>query len=158
MAKSGVKVWLTRFALLELVVFVLVASWIGFLKALFIIILSSLYGSYRLKSRGMPYDVQAGKAWVARGKVQPATILFDFLWLIPGFLSSIMAIILLVPLFRKALLAMLLAWLAKRGFNFAAKAQHRPEDNKSKIDSNSHTHGKGGHGQTIDGEFKRRDD
>ena len=151
MLKGGAKAWLSRFALLELLIFILVAFWLGFFVALLLIIVSSSYGSYRLKSRGMPYDMQRGRAWVAQSKVKPASILCDFLWLIPGFLSSILALILLVPLFRKMLMALLLAWLAKQGFSFAAKPQEPPASKKGKI----HDHGKG---QTVEGEFKRRDD
>jgi UPF0716 protein FxsA len=152
MRKSGVQVWLTRFALLELVVFVLVASWLGFLWALVLIIVTSSFGSYRLKSRGMPYDMQGGRAWVAQSNTKPADILCDFLWLIPGFVSSIVAFILLVPPLRKILVAVLLAWLAKHGFNFAAK-----QPPGAAASNSSHIHSDSA-GHVVDGEFKRHDD
>jgi UPF0716 protein FxsA len=89
--------------IVELAVFVQVAHWIGVLEALLLLIAVSLLGVWLVKSQGVSV-YRTGRADVAAGKV-PGRSLVDgllifaagVLLLIPGFVTAIAGLALLVP-------------------------------------------------------------
>lgn len=94
------------FPLLELWAFVEVSSEIGFFTALLLLILSAAIGSALIRHQGFQTIIAMHDA-AERGKI-PLNTLFDgfcivaagILLILPGFLSDLVAILLLIPRLR----------------------------------------------------------
>src|SRR5690606_22606690 len=97
--------------LVEIAIFIQVGSWIGLLPTLALIILAALMGGLLLRQQGLSVlsrlraDVEAGRL--------PGRAIFDamligvaaLLLVLPGFLSDVMALLLLLPPLRQWLYA-----------------------------------------------------
>jgi UPF0716 protein FxsA len=98
------------FPLAEIATFIVVGGAIGLVRTLALVIVSSAIGAIMLRDAGMMTALK-----LQRERGNPAIILAEggtrmlagLLLLIPGFLTDIAAILLLVPALRRALLARL---------------------------------------------------
>lgn len=99
--------------LLEIVVFIIVGSYIGVLPTIMLIILTTMIGMIILRSSGwvqlheIQKQIKSG-ANPALAALQTAMIMFaGFLLFLPGFITDIMGLLLLIPAMRR----LLLKWL-----------------------------------------------
>lgn len=127
MQSQRLKTFFTALFMLELAVFIVVASWLGFWRSVVLVALSSALGIALLQRCGvnLSQQLQQRRGGSAPGlkPMQPAYLLAAILWIIPGFLTTILGALLLVPGLRKVLLA--LPWLAaiRRASYAQAKAR-----------------------------------
>lgn len=98
----------------ELLAFILVGYWVGFLWAFGLILLGSLFGFLLIRRQGaiiakqMKQNPMMG-AFAMMNAVQNSMILLSgFLFMIPGFLTDIIALICLIPFCRRSLINKLL--------------------------------------------------
>lgn len=130
------------FPLIEIAGFIIVGKLIGLLPTLLLIIASSILGGYILRGHTVGQFQQVSQR-IQKGE-QPTIAALDislimlggFLLIIPGFFTSILGLLVLIPQLRQ----MLLGWLVKKGlagmpYSSAANSDH-----------------------IIEGEFKRDDD
>jgi UPF0716 protein FxsA len=92
--------------LLEVIVFALVATSIGFWNAILLAVVTSVAGGLLLRAAGQPRMRQfqnslAGGFEVSSGATGLFTVLAGFLLLLPGFLTDFVAILLLIPAVRR---------------------------------------------------------
>lgn len=128
--------------ILEFVVFFAVAHWLGLLSAILLIVVSLVAGSMLVKSRmdvlkQMQMNFMMGKAAGTDLMQNMAMLMAGFFLLVPGFISSILGLILLVPFWRFKVVT----WLLRHGF-VQRKAPPRPAANEAD-------------GRVIDGESWR---
>ncbi|MDR3073584.1 MAG: FxsA family protein [Deltaproteobacteria bacterium] len=110
------------FPALELWLLVLAGSRIGVLATLGLVVLSMAAGFVLLRLCGV-HVAQSMRAELAAGRI-PANPLLDafclmaagWLLIVPGFISDIFALLLLVPAARRALFALIVALGRKQGF------------------------------------------
>lgn len=102
---------------IELLVFFLVAKWLGVLVAILLIILPMIVGGSIMQMQGMTVYRQMQQK-IARGEspavevLESAAIVFGgILMLIPGIVTTLIGIVLLIPGLRRPLLQ----WLIRRG-------------------------------------------
>ncbi len=131
----------------ELLVFILVGYWLGFLWALGLILLGSLIGFLLVCRQGSVIMKQL-KANPMQGvftlmdSVEHSLVLVSgFLFMVPGFLTDIVGLVCLIPVWRRKLIRKFM------GFNLNAFSQ-KPV-NKS---------GKSFQSNTIEGEYWRDQD
>lgn len=136
------------YVVIELLVFVLVAKIIGILAAILLIILSMVVGGGLMRSEGYHTlqrtreEMTEGKS-PAKGMLESLSIaLGGFLMIIPGFITSIIGIFLIIPGIRRIILQSFI------GLKFT---NPKNENAPSKEDASDHQ------GRTIDGEFKKGD-
>jgi UPF0716 protein FxsA len=128
---------LLLFPLAEIATFIIVGGKIGLVRTLALVIVSAIVGIIMLRDAGAMTALK-----LQRQKGNPATILAEggtrmlagVLLLIPGFLTDIAAILILIPAVRRAILARL-------GKNAPASPTTRTETPS----------------QIIDGDFRRLD-
>ena len=103
-------VWL----IVELVVFYLVAEWLGFLVAILLIILPMIIGGGIMQSQGfanmrrLQEKMQTGESPAVEVLESVAIVFGGMLMLIPGMVTSVIGIVLLIPGIRRGLLSWLL--------------------------------------------------
>lgn len=103
-------VWL----IVELVVFYLVAEWLGFLIAILFIILPMIIGGGIMQSQGfhnmrrLQEKMQTGESPAVEVLESVAIVFGGMLMLIPGMVTSVIGIVLLIPGIRRGLLSWLL--------------------------------------------------
>jgi UPF0716 protein FxsA len=116
--------------LAELIVFLLVAHWIGLGAAILLSIATSLFGAARLRRsgdaafkalRGLSGPLVLGEGRVVDGMLQALGGLF---LLIPGFLSDFLGLVLIAPSGRR--------WIADH-FGLGEAAQPRPRPGAARI-------------------------
>ncbi|WP_347901742.1 FxsA family protein [Pseudomonas purpurea] len=97
------------FPLLELYAFVKVSAAIGFFPALLLIILSTAFGVFVLRVAGLATALRARES-LSRGELPAQTMIEGLmlalaggLLLLPGFISSVVGLILMLPLSRRLL-------------------------------------------------------
>lgn len=106
--------------LLEVVVFVLVAASIGFWNAVLAAVATSVAGALLLRTAGQPRlrqfqsSLAGGVAFSADG-AGLFTVLAGFLLLLPGFLTDLLAILLLVPAVRRLFGAAITRYMRSQG-------------------------------------------
>lgn len=124
----NVAIWLLSAVLAlpiaEIVVFVLVAAWIGFAWAALAVLLTSLAGAAMLRHGGGNH---IARMRVVMGAQRAAALEADsagtfyllaaILLLIPGFITDVIGIVLLLPPLRRIIGAMLQRGLAPRAAN-----------------------------------------
>ena len=124
------KGFLWAWFILELIVIILVAEWIGLLVAILLIILSMLIGGSIMQMQGMTVyrqmqsKVQQGESPAVEVLESAAIVFGGLLMLIPGMVTSIIGLVLLIPGLRRPLLQ----WMIKRGAVPTGSAQ-RPSGN-----------------------------
>jgi UPF0716 protein FxsA len=128
---------LLLFPLAEIATFIIVGGKIGLVRTLALVIVSAIVGIIMLRDAGAMTALK-----LQRQRGNPATILAEggtrmlagILLLIPGFLTDIAAILILIPAIRRAI-------FAKLGNNAPASSTTRTEPPS----------------QIIDGDFRRLD-
>lgn len=140
-----VKVFIYLLPLLEIAGFIIVGGWIGVLPTLLLIVLTAMLGFFILRIQGFVTLMQVQRR-VQRGE-HPATevlsgallMLGGLLLVIPGFITDIAGLLLLIPIVRM----FVLRWLEANGILLpgprARSSRHR-------------------HGRTIEGEWRREND
>jgi UPF0716 protein FxsA len=138
--------WGLCFVLLELVIFILMVKAIGFWATLFLIVLSGLIGVFLLRLAGIynlatmqngfsvisiPSPEDSGKSMVL--------MIAGFLFLLPGFITSFLAILCLLPFIGPLFSSKLVVWGRK-----SRKGGMGEQDNT-------------GNPRIIEGEFRRED-
>jgi len=140
-----VKVFIYLLPLLEIAGFIIVGGWIGVLPTLLLIVLSAMLGLFILRIQGFVTLMQVQRR-IQRGE-HPATevlsgallMLGGLLLVIPGFITDIAGLLLLIPVVR----ILVLRWLEASGIILPGP-RSRPSRHR--------------HGRTIEGEWRREDD
>ena len=134
---------------LELIVFVLVAKVVGLTAAILLVILSMIIGSGMMRSEGYHIlrqtreDMMDGKS-PAGGMLESLSVaLGGFLMIIPGFITSFIGILLLIPGIRRSILQSFI--------DLKFKSPNEPTFDDTPENTPQH-------GRTIDGEFKKGED
>lgn len=139
------------FPALELWVLIQVGKEVGALATVGLVILSTCVGLWLLRLRGM-HIAKNMQAELAAGHI-PSTPIVDtfclmaagWLFVFPGFVSDILAILLIIPFVRKALFAVFVSRLQSRGFQ--AQTVHFASQNGGGASWTCTTFGSGsGHG------------
>lgn len=100
--------------LLEIIVFVLVGEWVGFLWATLLIILGSAFGLILLRSnqammgKRLQEKMRKGEMPLKEMMSMPFRLFAAVLLVIPGFLTDVLAILCLVPWTRNRMLNLLM--------------------------------------------------
>jgi len=108
-----IAVFLAILPLLEVVVFVAVAAMIGFWNAVLLTLVTSLIGAFLLRMQGQPrlrqFQHSLSDGFAVSGNFSGPglfTVLAGFLLLLPGFLTDLIAVLMLVPQVRALFAAM----------------------------------------------------
>ena len=99
---------LIAYPLAEIIAFGLVVQWLGFWTALLLVLATSVLGVLIIRHFG--FGMAAKMARMARTGIAPdagmgkdvATIAAGFLLMIPGFITDVLGLLLLIPFVRKA--------------------------------------------------------
>ena len=155
---------LIAFFLLEIWVLIKVGSVIGGLPTLILMVLSTLLGGQLVRSQGLAtlLNMQGQmmrREAIGRDLLQGVWLaVAGFLFIFPGFVSDVLALLLLQPFCRRQLTRLLLALLGAR---FAAAAYATPErDTQVHIDhpdAAAPQENVAPKGTTIEGEFERKE-
>jgi UPF0716 protein FxsA len=137
-----VKVFLYLLPLLEIAGFIIVGGWIGVLPTLLLIIITAILGLFILRIQGFVTLMHVQRR-VQRGE-HPATevlsgallMLGGLLLVIPGFITDIAGLLLLIPVVR----ILVLRWLEAAGILLPGP-RTKPSRRR--------------HGRTIEGEWRR---
>ncbi|MGE7807516.1 FxsA family protein [Lysinibacillus capsici] len=108
------------YTLAELTLLIVIGQNIGVLSTLLLIIATSVIGIYVMKNKGMN-SVQNVKNTLARGEA-PGAALVDtfltfgggFLLALPGFLTDVLGLFLLMPFSRKMFQPIVYYWMRKK--------------------------------------------
>jgi UPF0716 protein FxsA len=104
--------------ILEFSVFFLVAHWLGLLSAIVLLILLTVFGGMLIRLRGMEalrqtqLKIMMGQAAGPELMQGMAMMMAGFFFLVPGFLSSLIGLALLLPFTRSKVAT----WLLRHGF------------------------------------------
>jgi UPF0716 protein FxsA len=145
------RLFLLLWLILELATFYLVAKGIGFLAAILLIIVSMAVGGAIIRSQGTEAFRRAqekaasGKAPQSEMMQGVGVVMGGFALMIPGFLSSIIGLLLMLP----GISGNLTHKIFRKGFMRKHHAQPEQAAN-----SHEHLH----KGETVEGEFERKDD
>lgn len=148
LAKSQrLKTILLSLAILELAAFILVASWLGFGNTLVILILCSVIGVAWLQRLGVNLNQSLRpEANMRAMQLQPEKMIAAILFIIPGFITALLGLLLLIPALRRT---------ATRFKFFSMIPQ--PFQTKAHPHSKPHSDSHAGDNNVIEGEFKRED-
>ena len=137
------------FPVLELFVFVKVSGAIGFFPALLLIIVGSMLGVLVLRVAGLATALRARES-LNRGELPAQTMLEGLmmalaggLLILPGFISDVLGLVLLLPFTRK----LLAGKMRQRAFADDLQPRGRPAPRQPL----------GREGDVIEGEFEHRD-
>lgn len=160
------KIGLTFLALffLELWVIIKVGSVIGGLSVIVLMIIAATYGVSLVRSQGIR-TVMTLQQQMAQGQAPAETmlegvalLLAGVLFIFPGFLSDIVALLLLQPQLRK----FAIQWLVRQGkwkVYSAGGSTFEGESHTVNRDADAVVHDQKPHqGTTIDGEYEHKDD
>ncbi|MBB5148054.1 MULTISPECIES: FxsA family protein [Ureibacillus] len=108
------------FVLIEIAIFIVVGNWLGILSTLLLIVLASLFGAMLTKKQGLE-SVQNIQNSIRRGEPPGQAVIDAFLvflggvlFLLPGFLTDIIAFTLVLPWTRRLYKPMILEWIRKK--------------------------------------------
>lgn len=108
------------FVLIEIAIFIVVGNWLGILSTLLLIVLASLFGAMLTKKQGLE-SVQNIQNSIRRGEPPGQAMIDAFLvflggvlFLLPGFLTDIIAFTLVLPWTRRLYKPMILEWIRKK--------------------------------------------
>ncbi|MDC9589853.1 FxsA family protein [Xenorhabdus sp. XENO-10] len=136
---------------IESVLFVRVASEVGVLLTLLLVILTSCLGVSLVRNQGiknfmsMQQKIAAGESPAEEAVKSVSLVIAGFLLILPGFFTDFLGLLLLLSPVQKLLTAKLLPHI-----NF-----YRPN---TFYGSGKHASGYGQNGQTFEGEYERRQD
>lgn len=146
------------FPVLELFVFVKVAGAIGFFPALLLIILGSMFGVFVLRVAGLATALRARES-LNRGELPAQTMLEGLmlalaggLLILPGFISDVVGLIMLLPMSRR-----LLADKMRQRAEEQAMRQRAFADDLQPRGGPSPREPLGREPNVIEGEFEHRD-
>lgn len=140
------KTFLFLLPLLEIAGFIVVGSWIGVLPTLLLIILTSVLGIFVLRVQGfitlaqMQKRLQAGEHPGIEALSGSLLMFAGFLLFLPGFITDIIGLCLLIPIVRIGALH----WILKSGVIGTGPQPKRPSKRVDK-------------GRTIEGEWHQDD-
>ena len=121
------------YAVLELVLLVAVAEWIGWLLTLLLLLAGVVAGASVIKRAGLKAFAAARKGSVPEGEARTAvTVAGGILLMVPGFLSDVLGLLCLVPPVAKRLQRVPMALLRRGPLGDAVRFQeqvriHRPD-------------------------------
>ncbi|MEK4255040.1 FxsA family protein [Ureibacillus sp. FSL K6-2830] len=108
------------FVLIEIAIFIVVGNWLGILSTLLLIVLASLFGAMLTKKQGLE-SVQTIQNSIRRGEPPGQAMIDAFLvflggvlFLLPGFLTDIIAFTLVLPWTRRLYKPIILEWIRKK--------------------------------------------
>lgn len=108
------------FVLIEIAIFIVVGNWLGILSTLLLIVLASLFGAMLTKKQGLE-SVQNIQNSIRRGEPPGQAMIDAFLvflggvlFLLPGFLTDIIAFTLVLPWTRRLYKPIILEWIRKK--------------------------------------------
>ncbi|CDG16348.1 FxsA family protein [Xenorhabdus doucetiae] len=136
---------------IESVLFVRIASEVGVLLTLLLVILTSCLGVSLVRNQGiknvmaMQQKLVAGESPAAEAVKSVSLVIAGFLLILPGFFTDFLGLLLLLPPVQKRLTAKLLPHIKL----------YRPN---TFYGSGHHGGGHGQNGQTFEGEYERRQD
>ncbi|MDR0218999.1 MAG: FxsA family protein [Enterobacteriaceae bacterium] len=131
---------------IESVIFVRIASEIGVLFTLLLVVLTSCVGVSLVRNQGiknlisMQQKMAAGESPANEAIKSVSLVISGFLLILPGFFTDFLGLLLLLSPVQQLLTAKLLPYI-----NF-----YRP--------NGTGNHGTGNHGQTFEGEYERKQD
>lgn len=134
--------------LAEIATFAVVGDWIGAFDTVLLVIVSGLAGLAILRRQGLSaLRAARGDGAPPVGKMLDglATAFAGVLLIVPGFLTDILAVALLIPGVRQGLGALMLRQLVKNGGSMRFEMKNSPENAKSGFSS--------ANGEIIDVEF-----
>jgi UPF0716 protein FxsA len=146
-----VKWFFFLFFLAEVACFIIVGKLIGVLLTLLLIVITTCIGIATLREEGVRGAYQQMQVMQGARQIDPEkmpnalSIIGGIFLVIPGFITDFIGLVLLVPLVRKGIFH----GLAKKGLLMTPEAF-----GKASNDAEHKIH----RGDTIDGEFERRDD
>lgn len=118
MQKMGIGIIAT--ILIELAIFILVGNAIGLFPTLLFVIASALVGMYLLKNIGTN-SIKAVQESIQTGQPPAVAVIHSFLTfigsillIVPGFLSTILGLLLIAPFTKKLFLPAIFYWLRKK--------------------------------------------
>jgi UPF0716 protein FxsA len=121
------------YAVLELVLLVMVAEWIGWLLTLLLLLVGFVAGASVIKRAGLKAFAAARKGSVPEGEARTVvTVVGGVLLMIPGFISDALGLLCLVPPVAKQLQRAPMALLRRGPLGNAVRLQeqvriHRPD-------------------------------
>ena len=106
--------------IVEIAMFIIVGNWIGVFPTLLLIIASSLFGFYSMKKNGI-HSVQTIQKNVQQGQAPGVAMIEGFLTFvgallcaIPGFITSIIGLLMIAPFSKKVFMPAIFYWLRKK--------------------------------------------
>ncbi len=111
------KTFIFALPILEIAGFIIVGSWIGVIPTLLLIILTSALGIFVLRIQGfvtlaqMQKKLQAGEHPAIEAMSGTLLMFAGFLLFLPGFITDIIGLLLLIPIIRLGVLH----WMLKSG-------------------------------------------
>ena len=131
--------YLLLFPALELYVLIKVGEQIGALATLGLVVLSTMAGLWLLRLRGA-HIMRRFQEGAEQGRIPPNPV-FDtlclmaagWLFIFPGFVSDVLALILIFPVTRMALVAILRRFMLTRGFQGAVHTQEARFDGDGQV-------------------------
>ncbi|MBK8288710.1 MAG: FxsA family protein [Pseudomonadales bacterium] len=142
--------------LIELWFMIRVGSELGALTTLFLLVMAGIIGMNLLRQQSFNTLLRVDQR-LQMGEMPAAEILEGFvltlaavLLIIPGFITDVLAIPLLIPPLRH--------WLVKRFLRTAYYQQHYYREQPAYREQHTYRQDNGQHNDIIDGEFRREDD
>ncbi|MCT6925634.1 FxsA family protein [Metasolibacillus sp.] len=104
----------------EIATFIIVGKWLGVFATLLLVIATSLIGAFILKNKGLK-SFQSLQQSIAQGKPPGVAVIETFalfisgvLLLVPGFLTDLIGLLLLMPITRKLCQPLIFNWVRRR--------------------------------------------
>jgi len=157
--------------IIEIAVLMQVGAWLGAWPTIAIVVITAWLGAKNVKQQGIA-TLHSVQQKMAQGEMPSQEIVAGLLLLIagvllvtPGFVTDIFGLSLLIPQCRKALVSVVQKHLIVNqlgsGQGFSAYSQTRYSQqyyqNDSDIDEVTHAQSSERRGETIDGEFERKE-
>ncbi|MDF1795052.1 MAG: FxsA family protein [Coxiellaceae bacterium] len=151
---NKIKYFFIAFFLIEIAGFVIVGELVGLWVTLLLVVLTTVLGVVVLQQQGMATAsqsiamMQGGRALDPEQLPNPLKTIAAMLLIIPGFVTDLLGLVLLVSPIRRAFEKKLCASGHIIDPRTMGAAANEPVE----------THNKVRHGETIEGEFERKDD
>ena len=136
--QSNVKIpgfLLLAYPFIEIFGFIAVGHWLGFLGAIGLLIATTMLGSYLLRSCGFDYKRQMNSGMAGMANLNPKMMFrmfAGFLLVLPGFVSDLAGLLLLLPFVQKILMSKVTD-RCKRGTQQYADAKAANDKKKGQI-------------------------
>ncbi len=157
--------------IIEIAVLMQVGEWLGVWPTIAIVIITAWLGAKNVKQQGIA-TLHSVQHKMAQGEMPSQEIVAGLLLLIagvllvtPGFVTDIFGLSLLIPQFRKALVSTVQKHLtvsqlgSGQGFSGYTHSSYSQQyyQNSSDVDEVTHAESSERRGETIDGEFERKE-